>query len=148
MKKVLKSVSICFIVAAMMTAGAFAVVPIDPDKPQASEYISETTTAVVALGGGKIEFDFDITATRPMKDVGALWVDIYKVGKSEPVWSHYYKDSGCGYFMGHNRTSYTFDVTYTGDIGSTYYAYVTFYAGEHGVAGDIYVMDTVYVTAY
>lgn len=147
MKKVLKSISICFIVAAILTAGAFAAVPVGPDQPQASEYIAKTTTAAGALDDGYIEFDFTITATRPMKDVGALQVDIYRVGSTKPVWSHYYTDPGYGYFMGHNRTSYTFAVTYHGDIGSKYYANVQFYAGEDGVAGDIYPMGTSYVTA-
>ena len=147
MKKALKSISICFIVAAMLTGGTFALAPVKPDQPQASEYIFKTTTAAGALDDGYIEFDFTITATRPMKDVGALEVQIYKVGNSSPVWSHYYTDPGYGYFMGHNRTSYTFDVTYHGDIGSKYYANVTFYAGENGVAGDLYIMGTSYVTA-
>lgn len=146
MKKVLKSVSICFIIAAMLTAGAFAAVPVGPDQPQASEYISQTTTAIVALGGGKIEVDFDITATDIMKDVGALQVDIYEVGTGS-VWSHHYEDLGYGYLMGHNTGSYSRSVTYDGTSGHEYYANVQFFAGEHGVAGDIYNMVTVIITA-
>lgn len=147
MKKVLKSVSICFIVAAMLTAGAFALAPAKPDRPQASEYISQTTTAIGALGGGKIEIDYDITATRKMKDVGALQVDIYEVGVTKPVWSHHYEDLGYGYLMGHDTGSYSRSVTYDkAKSKCTYYAIVKFFAGEHGVAGDIHVMDTVYVT--
>lgn len=147
MKKVLKSVSICFIVAAMLTGGAFALAPAKPDRPQASEYILETTTGIIYLGGGKISVDYDITATRKMNDVGALRVDIYEVGVTKPVWSHHYEDLGYGYLMGHDTGSYSRSVTYDkAESGRTYYAYVTFYAGEHGVAGDIYVMDTVYVT--
>lgn len=148
MKKVLKSVSICFIIAAMLTAEAFAMVPTKPDAPQASEYISETMTGIVALGGGKIEVDFDITATDEMKDVGALQVDIYEVDVEGPVWSHYYTDPGYGYLMGHNTGSYSEAVLYYGTPGHTYYGIVKFFAGEDGVAGDIHVMDTVYVTAY
>ena len=147
MKKVLKSVSIYFIIAAMLTAGAFAAGPVDPIEPQASKYIAKTTTGVVALSGGKLEFAFDITATDIMKDVGALEVYIYEVGVSDPVWYHYYKDPGCGYMMGHNTSSHTFDVTYTGTPGHKYYANVTFYAGEHGVAGDLHIMGTAIVTA-
>lgn len=147
MKKVLKSISTCFVILAMLTTAAFAAAPSDPIQPQASEFIFKTTTAVVALDNGYIEFDFTITATRRMKDVGALQVDIYKVGTSKPVWSHYYTDDGYGYFMGHDRTSYTFDVTYHGNIGSKYYANVQFFAGEDGVAGDIYPMGSAVVTA-
>lgn len=146
MKKVLKSISICFIVAAMLTGGTFALAPVKPDQPQASEYIFKTTTGIVALGGGKIEIDYDITATDEMKDVGALQVDIYEVGTGS-VWSHHYKDLGYGYLMGHNTSSYTKSVTYDGKPGCKYYANVTFYAGEHGKAGDLYIMDTVVITA-
>ena len=146
MKKVLKTVSICFIVAAMLTAGAFAAAPVKPDQPQASEYILHTSTAIVALGGGKIEIDYDITATDEMKDVGALQVDIYEVGTGI-VWSHHYEDLGYGYLMGHNTGSYSRSVTYDkAKSKCTYYAIMKFFAGEHGVAGDIHVMDTVYVT--
>lgn len=149
MKKALKSVSICFIIAAMLTAGAFAAVPSDPVQPQASEYISETTTAIGALGGGKIEVDFSITATGKMKDVGALQVDIYEVGDDDDdlVWSHYYTNPGYGYFMGHNTSSHTESVLYYGEKGHRYYGYVTFYAGEDGVAGDVHGMPTVIITA-
>ena len=148
MKKVLKSVSICFIVAAILTGGAFALAPVKPDQPQASEYISGTTTGVVALGGGKIEVAFSITATSTMKDVGALQVDIYEVGVTKPVWSHYYTDPGYGYLMGHDTFSYLKSVTYDGESGHTYYANVKFFAGKRGSEGDIYGMGTSYITAY
>lgn len=149
MKKVLKSVSICFIVAAMLTAGAFALAPVKPDRPQASEYISETTTGIIALGSGKIEVDFKIIATGRMKDVGALQVDIYEVGVTKPVWSHHYEDLGYGYLMGHDTGSYSRSVTYDkAEPEHKYYANVTFYAGEHGVAGDLYIMGSAVVTAY
>lgn len=150
MKKVLKSVSICFIVAAMMTAGAFAMVPSGPDKPQASEYIAQTTTAARAMGNGQVRFTFNITATSsPMKDVGALQVDIYEVGSKEDtrVETHYYTWSGDEHLMGHNTGSHLSSVTYDGVKDHKYYAYVTFFAGEHGVAGDIQGMPTVIVKA-
>lgn len=149
MKRVLKSVSMCFIIAAMLTAGAFAAAPVEPMQPQASEYILETTTAIGALGGGKVEVDFSITATKPMKDVGALQVDIYEVGDDDDdlVWSHYYTNPGYGYFMGHNTSSHTESVLYYGEKGHQYYANVKFFAGEDGVAGDIYTMPTIIITA-
>ena len=150
MKKVLKSVSICFIVAAMLTVGAFAAAPKDPVQPQASEYIAKTTTGAKAMGNGQVRFSFDITATSsPMKDVGALQVDIYEVGseKDTCVETHYYTWSGDEHLMGHNTGSYMSSVTYDGVKNHKYYAYVTFFAGEHGVAGDIHGMSTVIITA-
>ena len=148
MKKVLKSLSICFIIAAMLTAGAFAASPVGPDQPQASKYISGTSTVGGALGNGKVRFTFDITATKPMKDVGALQVNIYEVGVTAPVWSHYYTDPGYSYMMGHNTVSHTFGVTYDKcQSGHQYYAKVQFYAGENGVAGGTYTMGSAIVTA-
>ena len=147
MKNVLKSVSICFIIAAMLTVGAFALAPAKPDQPQASEYISETTTAIGALGGGKIEVDFAIIATDKMKDVGALQVDIYEVGVAKPVWSHHYTNPGYGYLMGHNTYSHSEAVLYYGEPEHQYYANVTFFAGNRGVAGDLYIMGSAVVTA-
>ena len=147
MKKVLKSVSICFIIAAMLTVGAFAAVPVDPDQPQASKYISETWTVGGALGNGQVRFDFSITATGRMKDVGALQVNIYEVGVTKPVWSHYYTDFGCGYMMGHNTSAHTFGVTYDGQPQHRYYANVQFYAGANGVAGGTHTMSTIIITA-
>lgn len=149
MKKVLKSVSICFIIAAMLTAGAFAAVPAEPDRPQASKYIAKTTTAIVALGSGKIGIDLAITATKPFKDVGALQVDIYEVGREKDtrVASHYYTDKGYEYIMDHNTASHLASVTHNGTAGNKYYGKIKFYAGEDGVAGDIYTMTTIIVTA-
>lgn len=147
MKKVLKSVSICYIIAAMLTAGAFAAAPADPIQPQASKYIFQTTTAVVALSGGELEFDLDIAATGKMKDVGVLQINIYEVGVSDPVASHYYTDPGYEDMMGHNTISHTAEVFYTGKPGRQYYASVRFYAGENGVAGGVHVMGTAIVTA-
>lgn len=147
MKKVLKSVSICFVIAAMLTAGALAAAPAQPDRPQASEFISETSTAGGALGGGKVRFNFYIVATRPMKDVGALKVNIYEVGNSTPVLSCSYTSSAYDYIMGHDKSAHSAGVTYYGETGHQYYANVEFYAGEIGVAGDIYTMGSAIITA-
>lgn len=148
MKKVLKSLSICLIIAAMLTGAALAAAPAEPDRPQASKYISGTSTAVKALGDGKVRFSFSITATDAMKDVGASYVDIYEVGNdSSPVKTCYFKSSAYDYIMGHNTCSHSAGVTYFGEKGHEYYANVTFYAGQYGVAGDLHIMGTAIVKA-
>lgn len=148
MKKILKSVSICLIIAAILTGGAFAAAPVEPDHPQASEYISGTSTAAGALGNGKVRFTFSITATRPMKDVGATQVDVFEVGNdSNPVLSCHHTSSAYDYIMGHNTGKHVAGVTYYGQAGKQYYAKVRFFAGEYGVAGDVYTMGTAIVTA-
>lgn len=147
MKKVLKSISICLIIAAMLTGAALAAAPAEPDRPQASEYIAQTSTAAKALGSGKVRFEFSITATDAMKDVGASQVDIYEVGVSGPIWSKRYTNSAYDYFMGHNTSKHSAGVTYFGEKGHEYYANVTFYAGQYGVAGDLHIMGTAIIKA-
>lgn len=146
MKKVLKSLSICFIIATMLT-GALAAAPALPDQPQASKYIAQTSTVAGALGDGKVRFSFSITATGAMKDVGASQVDIYEVGVSGPIWSKHFTNSAYDYFMGHNTSAHTAGVTYYGQTGHQYYASIRFYAGTYGVAGGVQVMGTAVVTA-
>lgn len=148
MKKVLKSVSVLFIIAAMLTGGALAAAPAEPDQPQASQYISQTSTAAGALGSGKVRFSFSITATRPMQDVGATLVEVFEVGNdSSPVLSCRHTSSAYDYIMGHNTVSHTAGVTYYGQAGKQYYARVKFFAGTYGVAGGIVNMGTAIVTA-
>lgn len=147
MKKALKSVSVLFIIAAMLTTGAFAAAPVEPDQPQSSKYISETSTVAGALGGGRVRFSFTITATDTMKDVGASQVDIYEVGNPTPVKTCRHTSSAYDYIMGHDAFSHSAGITYYGETGHQYYANVTFYAGHYGVAGGIQVMGTAIVTA-
>lgn len=134
MKKILKSFSICFLVIAMISTTAFAATPSNPVNPQANKYILKTTVGIVPMGNGKIEVDFAVTAMGKMIDVGATRVTIYdENGKSVAIYR--YTDSGYGYMIGHNKYTHTASVTYQGVSGQRYYAIVSFYAGEMGVAG-------------
>lgn len=148
MKKVLKSVSVLFIIAALLTGGALAAAPAEPDHPQESQYISQTSTAAGALGGGKVRFSFTITAKRPMNDVGATLVEVFEVGNdSSPVLSCRHTSSAYDYIMGHNKGAHSAGVTYYGETGKQYYAKIQFFAGTYGVAGGIHTMGTAIVTA-
>ena len=135
MKKTLKSFSICLLIIAMISTTTFAAAPNEPADPQANSYILETTVGIAALGNGKIEVDFSVTGTgKPMHDIGATRVTIYnESGKSVAIYR--YTDSGYAYMIGHNKFSHTAGVTYQGVSGQRYYAIVSFYAGQMGVAG-------------
>ena len=149
MKKVLKSVSSFAIIAAILTSAALAAAPAEPDGPQASKYISGTTTAAGALGGGKVRFSFSITATGGMQDVGADWVEVYEVGDDiHPVKVYDHRSSAYDYIMGHNASTHTAGVTYFGEKGHQYYAKVSFFAGTYGVAGGVDYLGSAIVTAY
>lgn len=134
MKKFIKSFSICLIMIAMISTTAFAAAPNDPVDPQSNSYIWTTTVGIVALGGGKIEIDFSVTATGLMPDVGAMYVDIYNAS-GKCVKTYWYTDPGYGYMIGHNRVSQTASVTYQGVSGQRYYASVSFYAGNLNGSG-------------
>ena len=146
MKKFLKSFSICLIIITMISTTAFAAAPNDPVDPQSNSYIWTTTVGIAALGSGKIEVDFSVTATGLMPDVGATRVAIYKADGTR-VASYWYTDSGYGYMIGHNRVSQTASVTYQGVSGQRYYANVTFYAGNLNGAGGGHAMTTNIITA-
>ena len=134
MKKVINSISICFIVVFMLSTMTFAAAPNDSGDPQANSYIAKTTVGIAALGNGKIEIDFSVTATGRKTDVGATRVAIYKEGGT-CVASYWYTDPGYGYMMGHNTPKHTASVFYQGVTGQRYYAIVSFYAGDLNGAG-------------
>ena len=134
MKKIVKSLSICLIIIAMISTTAYAASPSDPVAPQANSYIWKTTVGIAPLGNGKIEVDFSVTATGKMPDVGAMYVDIYnESGKC--VKTYWYTDPGYGYMMGHDRFTQTASVFYQGVSGQRYYAIVSFYAGDLNGSG-------------
>ena len=147
MKKTLKSFSICLLIIAMISTTAFAAAPGDPVDPQANSYIWKTTVGIAALGGGKIEVDFSVTAAgKKMPDIGATRVTIYnESGKSVAIYR--YTDPGYKYMMGHNSSTHTASVFYQGVSGQRYYAIVTFYAGEMGVAGGGHTHISTIITA-
>ena len=146
MKKLLKSFSLCLIIVAMISTTAFAAAPNDPVDPQANSYIAKTTVGIVALGSGKIEIDFSVTAMRKMTDVGTTKVTVYnESGKA--VATYRYTDPGYGYMMGHNRFTQTASVFYQGVSGQRYYAIVTFYAGDLNGSGGGHATISTIITA-
>lgn len=146
MKKILKSFFICLIMIAMVSTTAFAAVPNDSVDPQSNSYIAKTTVGIAALGGGKINIDFSVTAMGEMPDVGATRVTIYREGGTI-VATYIYTDPGYGYMMDHNSAKHTASVTYQGVSAQRYYAIVTFYAGNLNGSGGGHAMYTPIITA-
>ena len=146
MKKILKSCSICLVIIAMISTTAFAAAPTDPVDPQSNSYILITTVGIVPLGSGKIEVDFSLTAMGKMTDLGATRVTIYdESGKSVKIYR--YTDPGYDYMIGHNKATHTATVTYQGVSGQSYYAIVTFYAGNLNGAGGGAALQSPTITA-
>ena len=143
MNKFLKSFSICLILIVMISTTAFASAPNESIDPQSNSYIFKTTVGIAALGNGKIEVDFSVSAMGKMIDLGATHVQIYNAdGKC--VKTYTYTDLGYEYMIGHNKFSHTASVFYQGVSGQRYYAIVTFYAGNlNGSGGGDYHISTI-----
>lgn len=146
MKKFIKTFSLCLIIIAVISTTAFAAAPDDPVDPQSNSYIWTTTVGIVPLGSGKIEVDFSLTAMGKMTDLGATRVTIYdESGKSVKIYR--YTDPGYDYMIGHNKYSHTATVTYQGVSGQSYYAIVSFYAGNLNGAGGGHSMESALIRA-
>lgn len=130
----------------MISSTAFAAAPGEPDSPQKNSYIFKTTVGIAALGNGKIEVDFAVTATGKMPDVGAMFVDIYNES-GKYVKTFWYTDPDYSYMMGHNKVSQTASVFYQGVSGQCYYAIVTFYAGNLNGSGGMASLKSALIMA-
>ena len=93
-----------------------------------SQYISvSTATAEGGNGSGYIKVNFDITGLTTMTDIGATKVEI-KNSSGSTVYT--FTDTLYPSLMGHNRTYYSSSAKLYCTANQTYYAVVTFYAGN------------------
>ncbi len=108
---------------------------------KASEVIRRTTASAAAIGNGEVSFDFFITGTKKLEQIGVSKIEIYS--KSEGLLVTYrYFDDGYEHMMGYDEYAYGNAVVYEGEPGESYYAKLTFYAYD----GTIADMDT-YITS-
>lgn len=107
-------------------AGAY----VPQDSPDASYYISSYSAKVLNAGNGNLKVSFDITGTGTMTSLGASAISIYRSTGSY-VTTIYYFSLGRGGMMGSNSV-YHSDVETIHVGAGSYYAVVTFYAGNSG----------------
>lgn len=131
-KKMLRAISFCLLAATLLSTAASA-------SMDASHYIGSTNVSIGAKNG-VVQIDCTVTATDNYPDVGIDFLYIYQVGESSPVKTYTYTTRPS--LMGHNKFTHTASVTYTGSATEKYYAVVSFYAGQIGVAGGGHTMTS------
>ncbi|MCH5353778.1 MAG: hypothetical protein J1E06_09980 [Acutalibacter sp.] len=139
MKKILKSLSVCLIIVAMLGTTAHAA---QPDGVQSNSYIFKTTVSPVALANGVIEFDCGVTATGTMDMVGIEEIIFYKADGTY-LDSRYYTDPGCEDMMKYNSFKHNAGIQFQGEPGQSYYAMVYFYARKGNGSGGVNMESSV-----
>lgn len=137
-KKVLCTFALILIAATLFSTFAFAA------EPRASAYIANRSASITAQGGGTIKITFTITATGTMTMLGAQTIDLYD--SDGYVTTFRYTNPTYAHMMGYSDYYYGNSITYDGTSGETYYAVVSFYAGNSS-GSDAKLYTTYSVTA-
>ena len=138
-RKLLCSVLSVFLISMFFGSMAFAA------EIKSSHYISDCYATITPTGGGNLRISFQITGTGLMTDIGATKIEL-KTSDGTTVKTFRYTDSGYSNMMGKNDVYYSSYITYSGMPGRTYYAVVTFYAGNNS-GSDSISYTTISVTA-
>jgi hypothetical protein len=96
---------------------------------KSSRYISDCYAKVTPTGSGNLKISFQITGTGYMTDIGATKIEL-KTSGGTTVKTFRYTDPDYSNMMGENDVYYSSYITYSGVPGKSYYAIVTFYAGN------------------
>lgn len=109
---------------------------------EGSAYISNYVTNMAAGSSGKVTVWYQITGTEQMDEIGAIKIVIYENGTQVKT----YKYTDTAGMMSYNIGIHGGGITYSGIVGKTYYAHVTYQAGKDG-GWDNRSVDTNTVTA-
>lgn len=122
-------------------------IPVLAASPRANEYITYTEARITKTGSGSFSVEFDVDATRVMKELGAKEITIYEQqsnGTYEEVKTFTrYNTSG---LIDTNVITADGGVTYGGTVGTRYYATVAIYAKDASGSETLYC-DTKIITA-
>lgn len=141
-RKAFRALALLMVCALFLGSFAFAAAP-SVIEPQASNYIASKTAYIYKNGGGSISLCFGITATGPMTLLGTTRIELYTAaGRLMKI----YTSSSYENMLVTNRYTYNSYVTYPGVSGESYYAVMTFYAGN-SKGSDSKIVTTATVTA-
>ena len=122
-------------------------IPAVAAAPRANEYITYTEARIVKTNNGNFSVEFDVDATRVMRELGAKEITIYEQqsnGAYEEVETFTrYNTSG---LIDSNVITADGRVTYRGTVGTKYYAMVAIYAKDANGSETLYC-DTDVITA-
>lgn len=116
-------------------------------QERASDRFAATCVEAIAIGGGKVVFEFNITATGYMDQIGFKQIEIYEQqpnGKYECVLEMDEEDHG---FMFTDDYCADGSYTYQGTAGVKYYARIQLYCKSDGIGESIF-RNTNVETAY
>lgn len=120
-------------------ASAAAVEPMDP---MASYYIDSYNSYVCAMGGGRVEVWFSITAVNFMDELGSLSIRLYEsTDRVNWTWVDTFLHDDYSNMLLENDFFHSSGVSYQGVAGRYYKAYVGLWAGKNG-GGDTRYMWT------
>ena len=146
----MKRAKLCSIILVVMLLG-LAVVPqmvaANTEPLRASEYIFSRQAAAVPLNYGQIRFDFQITGTSIMNQLGVTEIQILEQNGASWKTVETYRYQDYPNLMGNNTLRHTGSITFPGIAGRTYVAHITFYAAN-AKGSETQVITTSSVTAY
>ena len=109
---------------------------------KSSRYISDYYATVTPTGNGNLKINFQITGTGVMTEIGATKIEL-KTSDGTTVKTFRYTDPGYPNLMSKDDVYYSSYITYSGVSGKSYYAVVTFYAGnDNGNDSTSYTTDS------
>lgn len=94
-----------------------------------SSYIAGWGIGIHRISSTTVKVDFSITGKGYMSQIGATKVEFYR-SDGVKVATYHYTDTGYAYLMTTNDYHHSGDIQYTGVVGESYYAIVSFYAGN------------------
>lgn len=145
MKKYVRSMirftALVLILVMILPVNVFAATG-DQIQPLASDYLDSYNAYVYPAGSGKVQVWFIIDADKKMDNLGTTRIMLYE-SEDNATWSWVktYTYDVYTNMMGHDRSSYSSCVEYSGVAGRYYKAYVTIWAGVDG-GGDARYMWT------
>ena len=136
-RKAFRALALLMVCALFLGSFAFAAAP-SVIEPQASNYIASKTAYIYKNGGGSISLCFSIT-TGYMTLLGTTRIELYTAaGRLMKI----YTSSSYDNMLTTNDIYYSSYVNYPGVSGESYYAVMTFYAGNSKGSGTKIVTTT------
>lgn len=131
-----KLVLFLLVVALIIPGNVSAATADDQIQPYGSSYLSAYRCYPCTMGGGRVDFYFDVYGTRTMDEIGALSIQVFEsVNNEDWYWVKTYSSSTYTTMLGSDTIYYHSSVSYYGISGRYYKAYVCIWAGKDG-SGD------------
>jgi hypothetical protein len=118
-RRLFKFISVFVVISVICSVAAVSA------AARASDYI-ETYSASISRSGTTVTVNYAIIGTGSMTSIGASSIVIYRNGVSVATFSY----PTVSALRSSNTFTHDSNVYYTGTSGNTYYAVITFYAGN------------------